>query len=540
MKRKWVLWIVIGVMTIAAVGGFYLYTGEDLVAAQVQTDTTAIPQTEAQLGSLTVSTGASGTLVPANEVTLGFQQSGVIVEMNVEAGAQVKAGDILARLQIDKTSNELASELASAELAVIEAQQALDELKKNATLETAQALTDLEAAQQALDDLKDDDQEKATAQQVMTEAQQTVADAEIQVYILTSSPSQEALDTAHASLLFKEKELAEMEKRISRLENQIKIAPNHKVWKQLRSELQKLKLELLQMQADYEKRLYRYEHMDDPADPVELAAAQVQLATAQAQLAQAQRDWEEAQAGPNPGDLAQAESDLAEAQAGYERLKDGPDTKEIAMAEAKLTAAQAELVVVQSEQPVLDLVAPFDGTVLSVDAIQGDRITAGTVLTLADMSQPLVEVYMDEVEMDYAKLGNKAEIVFDAYPDMTFTGQVVEVDPTLADSFDTAGVLVRVSLDESSMHGSISLPSGLNATVDIIAAQVDNAVLVPVVALHETESGGYVVYVVQGDEIEIRQVTVGVMDYTTAQILDGLAAGESVALSDVESTKGEQ
>jgi len=540
MKRKWVLWIVIGVMTIAAVGGFYLYTGEDLVAAQVQTDTTAIPQTEAQLGSLTVSTGASGTLVPANEVTLGFQQSGVIVEMNVEAGAQVKAGDILARLQIDKTSNELASELASAELAVIEAQQALDELKKNATLETAQALTDLEAAQQALDDLKDDDQEKATAQQVMTEAQQTVADAEIQVYILTSSPSQEALDTAHASLLFKEKELAEMEKRISRLENQIKIAPNHKVWKQLRSELQKLKLELLQMQADYEKRLYRYEHMDDPADPVELAAAQAQLATAQAQLAQAQRDWEEAQAGPNPDDLARAVSDLAEAQAQFVCLKDGPDAQELAMAEAKLAAAQAKLVIVQGEQLVLDLVAPFDGTVMSIDAIQGDRITGGTVLTLADMSQPLVEVYVDEVELDYAKVGNKAEIVFDTYPDEVFTGQVVEVDPTLADSFGTAGVLVRVRLDETSLTPSINLPEGLNATVDIIAAQVDNAVLVPVIALYETESGQYFVYVVQGDKIERRQVTVGIMDYTTAQILAGLTAGETVALSDVESTKGEQ
>jgi multidrug efflux pump subunit AcrA (membrane-fusion protein) len=65
-------------------------------------------------------------------------------------------------------------------------------------------------------------------------------------------------------------------------------------------------------------------------------------------------------------------------------------------------------------------------------------------------------------------------------------------------------------------------------------------VLVPVVALHQTESGGYVVYIVQGDEIEIRQVTVGIMDYTTAQILDGLVAGESVALSDIESTQGEQ
>jgi multidrug efflux pump subunit AcrA (membrane-fusion protein) len=78
---------------------------------------------------------------------------------------------------------------------------------------------------------------------------------------------------------------------------------------------------------------------------------------------------------------------------------------------------------------------------------------------------------------------------------------------------------------------------GLNATVDIIAAQVDDAVLVPVVALHETESGEYVVYVIQGDEIERRQVTVGIMDYTTAQILDGLAAAESVAISNVE---GEQ
>jgi HlyD family secretion protein len=540
MKRKRVFWIVIATIAIAAVAGVYLYTASDLVAAQARAEEIAIPQAEAQLGSLTVSTSGSGTLVPAAEVTLGFQDSGGIVEMNVEAGAQVKAGDVLARLQVDKTANELAAELASAELAVIEAQQALDELHANAALETAQALTALEAAQQALDDLKNYDLELATAQQVLAEVQQAVADAEMQVYILTSSPSQEAKDIAHASLLFKEKELAEMETRISRLENQIKIAPNKKIWEELRKQLKNLNLELLRMRADYEKRLYRYEHMDDPADPVELAAAQAQLTTAQAQLAQAQQDWEEAQAGPNPGDLAQAESDLAQAQAQYDRLKDGPDAQEIALAKARLAAAQAKLVIVQGEQLVLDLVAPFDGAVVSVDATQGDRITGGTVLTLADLSQPLVEVYVDEIELDYAQVGNKAEIVFDAFPDSVFTGQVVEVDPTLADSFIVEGVLVRVRLDETTSTSSLTLPMGLNATADIIAAQVDNAVLVPVVALHETGSGEYVVYVIQGDEIERRQVSVGIMDYTTAQILDGLAAGESVALSNIENTEGEQ
>jgi RND family efflux transporter MFP subunit len=535
MKRKWVLWIVITALAFTTVGGYYLYTARDLVAAQAEE--TAIPQAEAQLGSLIVSTSGSGTLVPAAEVTLGFQDSGVIVEMNVVAGTEVKAGEVLARLQVDKTPNELAAELASAELAVIEAQQTLGELYENAVLETAQALTALETAQQALDDLKDNDLELTTAQQVMTEAQQAVADAEMQVYILTSSPSQEARDIAHASLLFKEKKLAEMEKRISRLENQIKIAPNKMIWEQLRKQLQDLKLQLLEMQGDYENRLYRYEHMDDPADPVELAAAQAQLTTAQAQLEQAQRDWEDAQAGPNQGELAKAESDLAQAQEAYERLKDGPDAQEITMAKAALAAAQAKLIIVQGDSLAVNLVAPFDGTVLSVDAIQGDRIAGGTVLTLADMSHPMVEVYVDEVELDYAEAGNKAEIVFDAYPNEVFTGQVEAVDPTLADSFEVTGVLVRVRLDETSSTPSMTLPDGLNATVDIIAAQVDNAVLVPVVALHESESGGYVVYVIQGDEIERRQVTVGIMDYTTAQILDGLFAGESVALSNIE---GEQ
>jgi RND family efflux transporter MFP subunit len=179
----------------------------------------------------------------------------------------------------------------------------------------------------------------------------------------------------------------------------------------------------------------------------------------------------------------------------------------------------------------VDLKAPFDGTVEAINATQGDRLAGGMVLTLADLSQPLVEVYVDETELEYAKVGNKAQIVFDALPEEVFTGQVEAVDPTLADSFDVEGVLVRVRLDETSSTSSLTLPAGLNATVDIIAAQVENAVLVPLVALHETESGGYVVYVIQGDEIETRQVTVGVMDYTTAQILDGLAAGESVALA---------
>src|SRR5512138_3326182 len=99
MKRKWVLWIAIAALAFTSVGSFYLYSARDLVAAQAEE--TNIPEAEEQLGSLTVSTSGSGTLAPAAEVALGFQEGGVIIEMNVIAGTVVKAGDVLARLQAD-------------------------------------------------------------------------------------------------------------------------------------------------------------------------------------------------------------------------------------------------------------------------------------------------------------------------------------------------------------------------------------------------------------------------------------------------------
>jgi multidrug efflux pump subunit AcrA (membrane-fusion protein) len=177
---------------------------------------------------------------------------------------------------------------------------------------------------------------------------------------------------------------------------------------------------------------------------------------------------------------------------------------------------------------------------MSVNATQGDRISGETILTLADISQPLVKVYLDESDLDHLQVGNKAEIVLDAFPNRSYTGQVVEINRSLADldGVDMAEGLVL--MDEVPSNNSQSLPTGLTATVDIISAQVDNAVLVPLEALHETGTGEYVVYVIQGEQVEARPVSIGISDYTTVEITEGLAAGEAVALGELPNLKGEQ
>ena len=534
MKPKRALWIFLLVVIVALAAGGTLYWSNSQSTAQAKADETGISQSVAQLGTLTISTSSLGTLVAVNQTDLGFQESGMITEVNVEAGDAVSAGDVLARLQVDKTPNELAAEIASADLAVIEAQQALQSLSENAGLQAAQALTELETAQQALEDLQDNAPEEAAAQQAVAEAQQAVADAEMKLYILNSTASEEALDLAHASLMFKEKELEEMDKRINRLINQIKREKDKKVWETLRRQLKLLKLERLQTQADYDKRLNRYEHLDEPAAEDEIAWAKAELTTAQLQLAQAQQELEEAQAGAPAGDLTMAEVQLVEAQATWERWKDGSDPQEIAMAKERLAAAQAQLAIAQAEQLVVDLVAPEDGIVLSVSAEVNDRTSGGTVVSMADRSQSLVEVYVDESESSYVQIGNRAEIIFDAYPDRTFTGEIVNVASSLAGASGDEQLLALVRLDESSSAQARNLVLGLNGTVDLIAAQVENAVLVPLEALHETSSGETIVYVLQGEELQQRQVSVGLTNYTTAEIVDGLSAGETVALGGLE------
>ena len=51
---------------------------------------------------------------------------------------------------------------------------------------------------------------------------------------------------------------------------------------------------------------------------------------------------------------------------------------------------------------------------------------------MADLEQPLLEIYLDETDLDKVGVGFDVDVIFDALPDEIFTGQVVQVDPMLS------------------------------------------------------------------------------------------------------------
>ena len=561
-KTYWILTLMVTVSLAIYIGYTVVYPG----IYQGRVDHSEPYSTSmVRIGDLTILTSGTGQIIPAAEFGMSFVQSGTIIEIPVQVGDDVRTGDVLAVLRSDKSEAQLAAEVAAAELAVAEAQAALDELYADAEMAAAEALVQLEDAQLAFVQVQDLELEKALALQTIAYAQESIANAEMLLYIYNASPSEDDVYTAYASWLFKQEILDKLTDQVNKTIYKMVGAPEEQQ-DRLESQLLQLNVQQANQRLVVEDAIYRMETIDNPADPIDVAVAESQLATARVELTGAQKEYNKLLAGPNPGDLALAEASLAEAQADWESLKDGPPRDEITLLETQLTKANLELEILRQETTIIELVAPIDCTVTGIDLNVGDRVdmdtTSGSdtegetnttqteldtieqmlfgnsideessdsMLTIADLSMPLIEIYIDESDLTKVQLGYPVEITFDALSGETFRGEIIEIASRMESVSGIDALRTVVLLDGTSYAKPNPLPIGLSAQADIIAGQVSDAVLVPVEALVEIAPGKYIVYVIENDQPVMREVIVGLVDFTTAEILEGLQAGEIIAL----------
>ena len=235
--------------------------------------------------------------------------------------------------------------------------------------------------------------------------------------------------------------------------------------------------------------------------------------------------------------LTAAEVALKKAQATLETLQanDGIDPIELAKANNARAEAQVAYNKAADDLAHTSLTAPFDGTVLSVAGEAGKTANTGVFISLIDLSHPKVNFSIDESDMDKAVVGNAVNVVFDALPDDIFTGQVIEVTPSLISTGGYQVLTGVIQIELSDAQSADRLIEGLNASVEIVAAEAKNAVLVPVDALRDLGDGTYSVFVVDAlGGLKMRVVTVGIRDDYYAQVLTGLEGGETVSTGLVE------
>jgi RND family efflux transporter MFP subunit len=237
--------------------------------------------------------------------------------------------------------------------------------------------------------------------------------------------------------------------------------------------------------------------------------------------------------------LSVAETGLQSAQNSLDTLtrNEGIDPIALAKAENKVSSAQLALDTAKKALEGATLTAPFDGTILSVAGAAGDSVETVTFLTIADLGHPLVTFSVDEADMGKLVVGQAAEIIFDALPDLTFTGKVTRIDPSLTTSgnYKVATGVITVDTGENKTSDTTRLLKGLTGTVTLAQASAENALLVPAAAVRDLGDGTYAVFVMGTDgKPKMRIVEVGLQDGTYAEIKSGVKLGDLVTTGTVE------
>jgi multidrug resistance efflux pump len=331
---------------------------------------------------------AEGRLVPHQFVNLAFKAGGQVAEVLVKEGQSVEAGQVIARMT---NSEQLETAIASAEMELLNAQQARDALTKNAEVNAALAL------------------------QAVADAQDAAQEAQKAYNNLQAGSRQTDIDTAKADVVLLKDKLVSAQKKFNSYENK----PEDNLKRAM------FLSKLAEAQQRYDDAVRLLNNLEGSANELDVAIREADIAVAKAQLALAEQN--------------------------YQDLKGGPDPDDVAAAEARITAAETNLKAAKVALENIELPAPFAGQVVDISVKPGEQVNPGqAVVVLADLSQWVVETDdLTEIEVPDISVGQAVTITPDALPDLELSGTVDSISDLFEEKRGDVTYTARILLDEA-------------------------------------------------------------------------------------------
>lgn len=349
---------------------------------------------------------ASG-VIEAVQVNIAPELAGKAIEVLVDEGQPVSKGDPLLRLDPSLLTAQRAVASAGADSA--KAALAAAQTKYDQTLEAALAA---QAAQRAKDwqtsAPSEFDQPNWYIEQ---EGQIAAAQAELEA-------AQSAIDDANANL----------EKVIADLKN---------------SDYLKAEKDLADARAAFVIAEQVRDQASNASDSGGLnEAAQDYYDDALTALEDAEEAYNDLMTGDEAEDIEYARGQVFVAQQRYDAayarllsLQTGADSpaviaaaKEVDKAKSALAQAEANLAWMDAQSAKLEVKAPMDGIILTRNVEPGEFIQPGaTTLTLANLNELTITVYIPEDRYGEISLGQTAEVTADSFPGEIFTATVVQI-----------------------------------------------------------------------------------------------------------------
>ncbi len=267
------------------------------------------------------------------------------------------------------------------------------------------------------------------------------------------------------------------------------------------------------------------DQVEAASNPTTATATQQATEVTLADIAAATKDVTAAKAG-----LATAKASLASASLSYEQARSGTGDLTV--------TAPASGVIWSLDIATGDGVSPSTGgssasaTTVSAASSVGTSVSSAAPCVIASGNPLAVHLTVNEVDLPTLEVGQRAELEFDALPELTATGKTYKIadEGTVTQGVVTFDVWLALDVSDSRLR------PGMSAAASIVTLIARDALLVPNAAVKDNTDGTSYVEVLRDDATGPVKVTVetGISSSTQTQITSGLKEGDKVVTQTID------
>lgn len=168
--------------------------------------------------------------------------------------------------------------------------------------------------------------------------------------------------------------------------------------------------------------------------------------------------------------------------------------------------------------------SPLNGIITNQNINLGQVVSPGvTLISMVDTSILKMKSTVTQDKLPTLSIGQKMSIIIDSYPDRIFKGTITSIGPIAVSTGEVFPV-------EISMQNEMGLMAGLSAHTSLINRT--KGIIVPTSSIIQSNGESHV-FVIKNDIAARRLVKIGIRNDNETQILEGLNAGERVAINNV-------
>lgn len=169
--------------------------------------------------------------------------------------------------------------------------------------------------------------------------------------------------------------------------------------------------------------------------------------------------------------------------------------------------------------------SPVSGVVSARNYDRGDLYSMGQPIFTVQQIVP-VKLLVGISETDYTKVkkGDKVTVTADAFPGKTFTGSVVRLYPVMDPATHTFNVEVQIRNENRELR------PGMYARVTVNFGDNNSIVLPDAAVVKQQGSGQRFVYILEGDKVQLKEITLGRHFDDKYEILSGVEDGQKVVV----------